>query len=73
MVLCVPYRDGPQGVYAWLEPVRKLGVWLFDPSQDPVWKAEKERWFFGRDYHMTPAGNRLLAEMVHEAIAREKF
>jgi lysophospholipase L1-like esterase len=73
MVLCVPYRDGPANAYAWLEPLRKLGIWLFDPSQDPVWKAEKERWFFGKDYHMTPAGNRLFAERVHEAIAREEF
>ena len=71
MVLCVPYRDEPPDLYAWLEPIRKLGIWLFDPSQDPIWKDEKERWFFGEDYHMTPAGNRLLAEMVHEAIAKE--
>ena len=48
----------------------KIGIWLVDPSRDPVWSAEKQRWFFGKDYHMTPAGNRLLAEMVHEAIAR---
>jgi lysophospholipase L1-like esterase len=73
MVLGVPYRDGPPNAYAWLEPVRKLGVWLFDPSQNPIWNAQKERWFFGKDYHMTPAGNRRLAEMVHEAIAREEF
>ena len=73
MVLCVPYRDEPPNIYEWLEPLRKLDIWLFDPSQKPIWKAEKERWFFGEDYHMTPAGNRLLAEMVHEAIAREEF
>jgi lysophospholipase L1-like esterase len=71
MVLGVPYRDEPPDLYAWLEPLRKIGIWLFDPSQDPIWKDEKERWFFGEDYHMTPAGNRLLAEMVHEAIAKE--
>jgi lysophospholipase L1-like esterase len=70
MVLCVPDRDGPPNAYAWLEPLEKIGIWLVDPSKDPVWSAEKQRWFFRKDYHMTPAGNRLLAEMVHEAIAR---
>jgi lysophospholipase L1-like esterase len=73
MVLCIPYRDGPPDAYAWLQPLRKLGIWLVDPSQDPVWQAEKERWFFERDYHMTPEGNRLFAEMVREAIVREKL
>jgi hypothetical protein len=73
MVLCIPYRDGPADAYSWLQPLRKIGIWLVDPSQDPVWKKEKERWFFRKDYHMTPEGNRLFAEMTHEAIVREEF
>jgi lysophospholipase L1-like esterase len=73
MVLCVPYRDGPADFYAWLQPVTKLGAWLFDPSQDPVWQADAKRLFFGKDYHLTPAGNRLLAEMVSDDLARAGF
>jgi lysophospholipase L1-like esterase len=73
LVLCVPYRDGPPNFYAWLDPIQNVGVWLFDPSQDPVWKNEKERLFFAKDYHFTPAGNRLLAEMVGGALERDGF
>jgi lysophospholipase L1-like esterase len=68
MVLGVPYRDGPPHFYDWLEPVAKSGAQFFDPSLDPAWAEEKERLFFAKDYHFTPAGNRLLAEMVAEAI-----
>jgi lysophospholipase L1-like esterase len=73
MALGVPYRDGPENFYAWLEPVAKRGVQLFDPSRDPIWRAQKERLFFPEDYHLSPAGNRLLAEMVNEDLARVGF
>ena len=36
LVLCVPYREGPRGVYAWIEPAENQGSWFFDPSQDHV-------------------------------------
>jgi len=68
LVLGVPYRDGPPHFYDWLEPVTKLGAQFFDPSLDPSWAEEKERLFFAKDYHFTAAGNRLLAEMVAEAL-----
>jgi lysophospholipase L1-like esterase len=73
MALGVPYRDGPENFYAWLEPIAVRGAWLFDPSRDPIWKQEKERLFFPEDYHLSPAGNRLLAEMVNEDLARARF
>jgi hypothetical protein len=50
-----------------------LGIWLFDPSQDPVWQTDAKRLVFGKDYHLTPAGNRLLAEMVSDDLARAGF
>jgi len=73
MVLGIPYRDGPAGFYSWLDPVEDLGVWLFDPSRADVWQAEKQRLFFASDYHFSPSGNRLLAEMTRAALAREDF
>jgi hypothetical protein len=73
LVLCVPYRDGPPDFYTWLDPVEKLGVWLFDPSRQEIWRAEKKRLFFTSDYHLSPAGNRLLAEMTRTALAEEDF
>lgn len=69
MVLGVPYRDGAPDFYEWLAPLAGRGAQLFDPSVDPVWKTEKERLFFEKDYHFSPAGNRLLAEMVAGALA----
>jgi lysophospholipase L1-like esterase len=69
MVLGVPYRDGAPHFYDWLAPVAKRGVQFFDPSLDPSWSKEKERLFFEKDYHLSPAGNRLLAEKVAEALA----
>jgi len=73
LVLCVPYREGPRGVYAWIEPAQNQGFWFFDPSQDPVWEAEKRKLFFLRDDHFSPAGNRRLAEMVKGALDRAGF
>jgi len=72
MVLGIPYRDGAPRFYDWLAPVAKLGVQFFDPSLDPAWSNEKERLFFAKDYHFTTAGNRLLAEMVEEALRGEE-
>ena len=71
LVLGVPYRDGPPHFYDWLEPAAKNGVRFFDASLDPMWATEKDRLFFATDYHFTSAGNRLLAEMVAEALRRE--
>lgn len=68
MVLGVPYRDGAPNFYDWLAPVEKLGARFFDPSLDPAWSNDKDRLFFATDYHFTPAGNRLLAEMVAEKL-----
>lgn len=64
LVLGVPYRDGPPGFYAWLEPLRKRGIDVFDASADPIWQDEKQTLFFARDYHFTSSGNRALAEQV---------
>jgi lysophospholipase L1-like esterase len=71
LVLGVPYRDGARGFYEWLAPVAKHGAQLFDPSVDPVWSRRRDELFFAKDYHLSPAGNRLLAEEVAGAIAVE--
>jgi lysophospholipase L1-like esterase len=68
LVLGVPYRDGPAGFYAWLEPLRERGFEFFDASRAPVWRAWKDELFFPSDYHFTAAGNRLLADQVSEAL-----
>ena len=71
MVLGVPYRDGAPHFYDWLAPAAKRGVRFFDPSLDPSWSKEEQHLFFDTDYHFTPAGNRLLAEMVAKALRVE--
>lgn len=73
LVLGIPYRDGPPGFYAWLDPLRARGVWIVDASRDPVWQRRRSELFFARDSHMTAAGNRLLAERVHADLVEAGF
>lgn len=73
LVLGVPYRDGPPGFYAWLDPLRDHGIQVFDASSKAEWRAQKDRLFFPKDYHLTAAGNLLLAEQVSEFLDESAF
>ena len=73
LVLCVPYRDGPPDFYDWLGAARGRGIRVLDASGESVWSDAKERLFFPQDYHMTRAGNRRLAQRVHDDLVGRGF
>jgi lysophospholipase L1-like esterase len=73
LVLAIPYRDGTNNYYSWLDGLRSRGVWLSDPSENPIWKRERKQMFFENDSHMTAAGNRALAEIVYAELNQHDF